>query len=58
MAVELRCGELMPGCDYVAKADSPEDLMKKVVAHAKTVHNINEITPDLQKKVMGAVRTT
>jgi predicted small metal-binding protein len=58
MSVELRCGDLMLGCDYVAKAESQDDLMKKVVEHAKAAHNITEITPDLAMKVKGAIKAT
>jgi predicted small metal-binding protein len=30
--------------------------MPQIVEHAKTAHNINEITPDLKKKVEGAIK--
>ena len=58
MSVELRCGDLLPGCDYVAKAESHDELMRKVVQHAKSVHKISEITPELAAKVQGAIKTT
>lgn len=58
MSVEFRCGDLMPGCDYVAKGDSEKELMQKVAEHARTVHNINEITPVLAGKVKGAIKTS
>ncbi len=57
MSVEFRCGELMPGCDYVAKAENEEELMENVTQHAKSVHKIAEITPALAGKVKGAIKT-
>lgn len=57
MSVEFRCGELMPGCDYVAKGESEKELMQKVAEHAKSAHKIAEITPALAGKVKGAIKT-
>ncbi len=57
MAKELRCGDMMPGCKFVATAETEEELLKKVTKHAKEAHNIKEITPELSKKVKGAIRT-
>jgi len=57
MAKQLRCADVGMDCDYVATADSTDELMGKVVAHAKTVHGISEITPDLQAKVASVIRT-
>lgn len=57
MAKELKCGDLMPGCEYVAKAESESELLQQVVAHAKDAHGIDEVTPDLAEKVKGAIRS-
>ena len=56
MTKELECGDLMPGCDFKAEADNMADLMEQVVDHAKEVHGITEITPDLAQKVQSAIR--
>lgn len=58
MAKELRCGELMEGCPYVARAENEEELMKKVSAHAAEAHGIHEITPELAAQVRSRVQTT
>ena len=52
----LRCSDLMPGCDYVAKGDSEQDVLQQAAEHARTVHNINEITPELANQVQSAIR--
>ena len=31
MTKVLRCGDMMAGCDYVARAESEEELMQKAV---------------------------
>lgn len=56
MAKELRCGDVMPGCDAVIRGETEEEVMKKGAAHAKEVHKIGEITPDIAAKVKAAIR--
>jgi predicted small metal-binding protein len=55
MAKVLRCSDLMPGCDYVAKGESEQDVLRQAAEHARTVHNINEITPERANQVQSAI---
>ena len=57
MAKQLRCNDVMPGCNFVATAETEDELMKKATAHARDAHSIKEVTPELKKKVQGAIRT-
>ncbi|MGI9629167.1 MAG: DUF1059 domain-containing protein [Longimicrobiales bacterium] len=56
MAKELKCGDVGMDCDFVARADTQEELLEKVVTHAAEVHGIKEITPDLHAKVASVIR--
>ena len=56
MAKEIRCSDVGMDCDFVARADTTEELLGKVVAHARDVHGVIEITPELQKKVASVIR--
>jgi predicted small metal-binding protein len=56
MAKQLRCGDLMPGCDFVARGTDEADVMKKAAEHAKKSHGIEQITPELAAKVKGAIK--
>ncbi len=38
MTKVLHCSDLMHGCDYVAKADTEEELMQKAAQHAREKH--------------------
>ncbi len=53
---KLVCRELGMDCDFVAKSDSEEGLMSVVAAHAKDVHGIAEITPELAAKAKSIIR--
>ena len=39
----------------IASAETEEELMEKVVAHAKHDHGVTEVTPELAEKVKAAI---
>jgi len=56
MAKQLACGDVVPGCLWVAKGTTEAELMEQVARHASEAHGVSEITPDLLAKVKSAVR--
>ena len=55
MAKEMRCADVGMDCDFVATAETVDQLMEKVVEHARDVHGITEVTPDLAAKVSSVI---
>ena len=55
MAKEMRCGDLMPGCDKVIEGRDEKEVMAKAAEHARREHNMQDLTPELQEKVRGAI---
>ena len=49
------CGDVVPGCKEEIKGDSEHDVLRKAAEHAKTVHNMDSIPPDVLSKVKGAI---
>jgi predicted small metal-binding protein len=56
MAKQLKCGDLMPGCNFVARGANDEEVMKKAAEHAAKAHGIQQVTPELAAKVKGAIK--
>jgi len=57
MAKVLRCRDVgIWDCDFVVHADTEEELLKKAAEHAKTVHNLEEITEEAVEKIRAAIR--
>jgi predicted small metal-binding protein len=54
---ELRCADLMAGCDFVAQGKDDSEVMKKTAAHAKSVHKMLAISMDVEKKARASIRT-
>jgi predicted small metal-binding protein len=55
MAKQLRCGDLMPGCNTVIEGRDEKEVMTKAADHARRDHDIQNLTPDLEQKVRGAI---
>ena len=56
MAKSIKCMDVGVACDFEARAENEEELMKKVHEHARTAHGMNEIPPELVAKVKKAIR--
>lgn len=56
MAKEIHCNDLGFDCGFVAKADSEQDLLKQVAAHASEVHGVSEVTPELVVQVKSVIK--
>ncbi|HEU5041337.1 MAG TPA: DUF1059 domain-containing protein [Gemmatimonadales bacterium] len=57
MAKELRCRDVGLDCDFQARGNSEEEVLKQATAHARNVHQISDMPPDLAAKVRAAIRT-
>jgi len=58
MTKTLKCGDLMPGCDFVAQGESEEDILRQAAAHAKQAHGIDEVTDELVAQVRAKISDT
>lgn len=59
MAYEIRCGDMMPGCEFVARGNTLEELMAQGAAHGKRDHGMTDEQlndPQLQEKIKELVR--
>ena len=53
----IACADVVPGCAFTATADTEDELVAQVAAHAAHDHGVSEITPELAAKVKAAIRT-
>lgn len=56
MAKTLSCRDVGADCDFVARANSEEEIMAQVSEHARTAHKMSDIPPEVVEKVRGAIR--
>ena len=51
----LRCGDIVPGCDYRAEGETEDEVLQKAAKHADEAHGIKEVPPELMAKVKAAI---
>ncbi|MFQ6000626.1 MAG: DUF1059 domain-containing protein [Anaerolineae bacterium] len=56
MAKVLRCSDVGFDCGFEVRANTEEELMKKVAEHAAEVHDIKEVSEEVAAKVKAAIR--
>ena len=56
MAKVVRCRDVGFDCDGVVKAETEEEALKQVAAHAKAVHNVEKVSEEVIEKVKKVMR--
>jgi predicted small metal-binding protein len=56
MEKRLSCRDVGTDCDFVACAKTEEEVLRIGAEHARTHHNMTEISKELQDKVRSAIR--
>jgi predicted small metal-binding protein len=55
MSKEFRCGDVIPGCPTVIEGKDDKEVIAKATEHAKNVHHMESIPPDVVNKVQKAI---
>lgn len=55
MGRELRCGDVVDGCDGVITADSDDEVLRQAAQHAADVHGMTEVDEDTAAAMADAI---
>jgi predicted small metal-binding protein len=56
MPKTVSCRDVGADCDFVARGDNEEEVLKQVTEHARTAHKMSEIPAEVRDKVVAAIR--
>jgi len=56
MTKVVHCRDVGFDCDGVVRAETEEEALQQVAAHAKTVHNLDTVTDEIVEKVRSVMR--
>ena len=56
MAKVLRCSDVGFECEGVIRAETEEEVLRKAAEHAKSEHNLEEISDEVVEKVRAAIQ--
>lgn len=56
---KLGCLDVNPkgGCAFEVRAESEEEVMRMVGDHAKAMHKMTNVPPEMAAKIKGAIKT-
>lgn len=52
---EFVCGAMVPSCDAVLEAETEDDLMLHIVAHARDAHGMHEVPPEVMDSIRAVI---
>jgi predicted small metal-binding protein len=55
MAKVLKCCDVGFDCSFEARGETTENVMGQVVQHAKDVHGMDTVPPEVTEKVAAAI---
>lgn len=56
MAKVLNCRDVGFDCEGVIRAESEDEVMRQAAEHARTVHGVDEVTPEMAEQIRGQIR--
>lgn len=56
MAKVMRCADVVPGCQYVARGKDEDEVLAQAAEHAKKDHGFESIPDDVLEKVKSSIR--
>jgi predicted small metal-binding protein len=56
MAKFLRCTDIIPGCDFVARGETGDEAVARAIEHVRTRHHLRAISPEILAYLVSAVR--
>jgi len=56
MTKVVHCRDVGFDCDGVVRAETEQEVLQQVAAHAKAVHNLEEVSAEVVEKVRQVMR--
>ena len=56
MAKTFQCSDIGVACSWHTCADTEQEVMEQVTAHARDAHGMTELTDEMRDKIHGAVK--
>jgi predicted small metal-binding protein len=56
MAKVVKCRDVGVDCDFVARGQTEQEVMKACTEHARSAHGMDEIPTELVAKVKASIR--
>jgi predicted small metal-binding protein len=52
---QFRCGDVVPGCEWVTRNDDEAALFEEIHSHARDAHGMDEVPPEVVVAIQGVI---
>jgi predicted small metal-binding protein len=52
---QFKCGDVVLGCDWVARNEDDQVLFEEIHRHAREAHGMDEVPPEVQDTIRGVI---
>jgi predicted small metal-binding protein len=52
---QFRCGDVVPGCQWVTRSEDEAELFARIGAHARDEHGMDEVPPEVVDEIHGVI---
>ena len=52
---QFRCGDVVLGCEWVARDDDEKALFDEISVHARDAHGMDEVPPEVVDQIRGVI---
>jgi len=56
MSKVMPCNEVVPGCGFVARAETDDGVLNCVAEHVREIHGMKSPSAEFMKKARAAIR--
>lgn len=52
---QFRCGDVVPGCTWVAQREDDDELFQEIHSHARDAHGMDEVPPEVVDAIQAVI---
>jgi len=52
---QFKCGDVVPGCQWVTRGDEEEQLMQEIGSPARDAHGMDEVPPEVVDQIHAVI---
>ncbi len=52
---QFRCGDVVPGCEWITRNDDEQELFEDISTHARDEHGMDEVPPEVVDQIRGVI---
>ena len=52
---QFRCGDVVPGCEWVTRNEDETELFAEINSHARDTHGMDEVPPEVVAAIQSVI---